>query len=446
MLSNGQRDRQKYPARSAEDFLGASDRGSAEWWRAVEEAGAPLVDRLGDGTVCVTFLWREAGHAGQRVYIDVNGVTDHHSATPQTLEWLPDTDIWFWQADLPSSWRGSYAFIPATTGGPSVYAEDTPEQRRLRQRAWWSGIMAGAKPDPLNPLRAHPSGWGALASALHLPDAPDQAAWSRIDSQEAMVPPIAPVAFTWRSALQGKARTVWSHLTADPSQPSPADGYPLVVLLDGQNWAGRMPVAPVLTAQTAAGHLPAAHYLMIDSIDGSHREEDLPPNPAFWSAIWHELVPLAQDIAPVCTDSRRRIVAGQSYGGLAALYAALERPNRWGGVVAQSASLWWPDPSLLQAGGRCPGAEGWLAERLRGDALPEGRVRIFLEVGSREDVMIDFSDSTHAALIAAGHTAVYRHFEGGHDALCWRGGLIDGLTWLLKPTNDCPDAIEESDT
>ncbi|HEJ7160577.1 TPA: VOC family protein [Serratia marcescens] len=36
------------------------------------------------------------------------------------------------------------------------------------------------------------------------------------------------------------------------------------------------------------------------------------------------------------------------------------------------------------------------------------------------------------ALTAAGHRADYRVFSGGHDALCWRGGLVDGVRQLLS--------------
>ena len=36
------------------------------------------------------------------------------------------------------------------------------------------------------------------------------------------------------------------------------------------------------------------------------------------------------------------MVAGQSFGGLAALQAVRHRPDRFGLALGQSASLWWP--------------------------------------------------------------------------------------------------------
>jgi enterochelin esterase family protein len=59
------------------------------------------------------------------------------------------------------------------------------------------------------------------------------------------------------------------------------------------------------------------------------------------------------------------------------------------------------------------------------------RLRVFLEAGSFEKVIRPASDRVHRALIDAGHDAHYRVYSGGHDPLCWRGGLIDGLSYLL---------------
>ncbi len=41
------------------------------------------------------------------------------------------------------------------------------------------------------------------------------------------------------------------------------------------------------------------------------------------------------------TDPRRTIVVGASYGQLAAAYAALQHPDVWGNVVAQSGAFYW---------------------------------------------------------------------------------------------------------
>lgn len=418
----------------ADALLAAPDRGTGPWWDRVAAVGTPLVAPIATDRSRVTFLWRHS-EAIDRVYIDVNGITDHHAASPQTLTRIDGTDIGWWQVDLPTDWRGSYAFLPATSADrPPSSGRDVTARRA--QRTWWRRLASGSLADPINPLAAYRSGWGGWASPLHLPDAPDQGAWRAFDRGAGHGAPTTR--FVWKSATLGIDRTVWSHVTG----ASRGHARPLVLLLDGRTWVERLPIAPVLDAETAARRLPPAHYLLVDSIAPEQRERDLRPNADFWSAIWDELLPLADAIVPVCPDRAGRIIAGQSYGGLAALYAVLDRPGRWGGAIAQSASLWWPDPALVRGRTRRPGAVGGLAARLRAGAFPPGRARVFLEVGSCEDAMIDLADTMHAALIAAGHDSHFRLFAGGHDALCWRGGLIDGLRLLLG-TSRSTDAETE---
>lgn len=417
---------------TAAALLASADLGSARWWRQVATLGTPLVEEVGDGHVRVTFLYREASLSIRHVYIDVNGVTDHHSYTPQSLARIAGTDVWSWQVRLPSDWRGSYAFMPATMDDRPPMPRGPAKARQISQKAWWIRTAAAARADPLNTLRAHPSGWGGPASAVHLPDALDQSAWREVDLGSHAYP--APPSLIWHSVMQGKRRTIWHHCTGLRSATPGQRDLPLVLLLDGQNWLHRMPLVPVLDVETAAGRLPPALYLFIDAIDGANREEDLTPNPVFWSALWEELVPMAATLAPITRDSARRVVAGQSYGGLAAIHAVLDRPDRWGAAIAQSPSLWWPDISLPSARIRRPGATGDLTRQLRSGAFPPGIRRVFMEVGSREDVMIDVARTMLGALERAGHETRFREYQGGHDALCWRGGLIDGLRWLLPGT------------
>ncbi len=72
----------------------------------------------------------------------------------------------------------------------------------------------------------------------------------------------------------------------------------------------------------------------------------------------------------------RTVVAGQSFGGLSALYAGLHWPERFGCVLSQSGSYWWPHRGGYQ--------EGMLLEQLNtGEVSAEG-LRIVLEAGVRE--------------------------------------------------------------
>lgn len=415
--------------------------GSHAWWREVGQNGAPVLMGLAGGLVRVTFLWRDPQgdehHSPIRqVLIDVNSLTDHHSAEPQGLAHLAGTDLWYWSVKLPADWRGSYAFIPLTAAQSAPLAVADPQQTRLAQRRWWRALMAQAQGDPLNPLACRRSAWGAEFSILQLPQAPDQSAWRALDHGLASVPPAERLRLLdWHSTLLGKRRRVWLFSTAgalaggDPQRP-------LVLLLDGQNWALHMPIYSALETQTRRDRLPPALYVLIESLDGLQRERDLACSAVFWQAIEEELLVLLAGLADFTACAQRTVVAGQSLGGLAAMYAGWQRPQRFARILSQSGSLWWPQVELLdhapdQPCSRKPGSRGWLTEQVAMASPAATRLRIFQEVGSREDVMIDVNDSHAAALRMAGHDLHYQIFQGGHDGLCWRGGLLDGLAWLL---------------
>ena len=57
----------------------------------------------------------------------------------------------------------------------------------------------------------------------------------------------------------------------------------------------------------------------------------------------------------------RTVVAGQSYGGLAAMYAGLHWPARFGRILSQSGSFWWPNVRLVTHFSEAEEQEmGWL--------------------------------------------------------------------------------------
>ena len=91
--------------------------GSDAWW---ETKTGPHIVREGD-RYRVTFWWRDplgTLSPTRRVWIYITGVTDHHqNAVPQTLQRIPDTDVWQWQTLLAPDWRGSYCFIPSEHDG-----------------------------------------------------------------------------------------------------------------------------------------------------------------------------------------------------------------------------------------------------------------------------------------------------------------------------------------
>jgi len=60
------------------------------------------------------------------------------------------------------------------------------------------------------------------------------------------------------------------------------------------------------------------------------------------------------------------------------------------------------------------------------------QLKIYMEVGSGEDIMVDLSQDLFQQLSTQQHQIEYRVFDGGHERLCWRGGIIDGLAYVFQ--------------
>ena len=395
--------------------------GSEAWWQSKK---GPEWEREDNGNYRVTFWWRdpqgtEKESAIHRVWVYITGVTDHHqNATPQSMQRIDGTNVWCWRVSLSANWRGSYCFIPTTRNDifSSLAVGAAPDRSELREG--WRQLLPQAIADPLNP-QSWQGGRGHAVSALEMPEAPVQPGWDRPEN------PVSPaVCLQWRSARLGNTRRVWVFTTGEAQ----AESRPLAILLDGQFWAQSMPVWPALTSLTHRGHLPPAVYLLIDAIDTTHRSRELPCNADFWLAVQEELLPLVKTTTAFSDDPQRTVVAGQSFGGLSSLYAGLNWPARFGCVLSQSGSYWWPH--------RGGGQDGAIVEQLKTGTISAQGLRIVLEAGIREPIIYRANQALYAQLPSAPQSIFWRQVDGGHDALCWRGGLMQGLMTLWQPLTD----------
>lgn len=391
--------------------------GSEAWWQS--KNGPDVVGF--QEQYRVTFWWRDpagtqATSAVKRVWLYITGVTDHHqNARPQSLERIPDTDVWQWQGEFSPEWRGSYCFIPSDNENDfadAVFYGEQPDRMALREG--WRKLLPHAVSDPLNP-QSWRGGRGHAVSALEMPDAPVQPGWDRPDT-----PYQNPVCLEWNSSRLRNRRRVWIFTTGEDTQERP-----LAVLLDGQFWAESMPVWPALTSLTHDGKLPPAVYVLIDAIDTEHRSRELPCNPEFWLAVQEELLPRVKTTAPFSDRADRTVVAGQSFGGLSSLYAGLNWPQRFGCVLSQSGSYWWPHRGAQQ--------DGLLIEQLKAGEKTARGLRIVLEAGRNEPLIFRANQAIYAELQHTQQPVFWRQVDGGHDALCWRGGLTQGLMTLWQP-------------
>ncbi|MGN9783176.1 alpha/beta hydrolase-fold protein [Nonomuraea sp. ZG12] len=347
----------------------AGEPGADEFWAA---AGAPASVPAGDGWVML-FLWR-----GSPATIDFESWSE-----PVPLRRWGDTDCWYAEVAMPARLRVTYQMRT----DDAVHA------------------------DPLNP-----DGAGGDRSIAATPDAPAQPHWPAVGPADVL--PLPRTRLRWTGGRLGGRRTVRVH---------PAGGGgPMVLLLDGDDWLYLHPAMTAFDAAVARGEVPAVTLVFVPV---QAREAEFGCRPELWEAIRDELLPLVAG-SGVPADPDRLVVAGQSLGGLSALYAALEFPDLVSRVACQSASFWWTPEAASQADPMGGPVGGAVAARLRERPDLSG-LRVAFDVGEHETRMLPHCELVETLTEQAGATVRVARSASGHDRAGWRHALLRDVAWAL---------------
>jgi enterochelin esterase-like enzyme len=315
---------------------------------------------------------------------------------------------WTLTLRLRADFRSAYQFCPSPvplTGRAVPESEDDE----------WLELLGRGVADPSNP-----SVFGAVwanpgpTSLLELPDALPQPYVRRRDG----VPAGETSEHEFAGEILGPSRKVWIYT---PPGFADLDGLSVAVLLDGDDWHDDFP--STLDNLIAARLIPPTVAVMVDSVDGPTRMKELTEHAAYVRFLTEELLPWAEKHWRTTRDPGRTVIAGQSLGGLMAAYAGLHAPHRFGLVLSQSGSFWWPSGSEFDVD-----AGVITREYVH---TPKQPIRIWMEAGLIEWTLRDQNRHLRDVLYAKGYDVTYREFHGGHDNACWRGGLADGLIALL---------------
>lgn len=268
----------------------------------------------------------------------------------------------------------------------------------LRDMGEWIRFLEDARPDESNPLRVV-NGRGAAASLFVGPDA--RVVWPSEDLS-------APETRAVREhdiAADVSARLSVARQRDVIVHDSEADPTCTLILFDGEIWRGN-------GVGWLTRRYPGLRVVTIDAGDLDERETELTDADRVGALL-----------QAVCDEAGAGpvMVAGQSYGGLAALEVALRLDVPVDEIVAQSPSLWW-------GGARRGIGEGTLMGDLRaGSVGPRRDVRLRLQVGTLEQTMRPVVDDCVELLRSKGAAVELDHYCSGHDVAWWREGLVRAL-------------------
>ncbi|MFA7763441.1 alpha/beta hydrolase-fold protein [Streptomyces sp. NRRL S-448] len=346
--------------------------GSEEFWAAA--AGPGSLPAEGGGWTTL-FLWRGAAA----------DLTFESWSDDVPLRRWRETDCWYAEVRMPARLRVTYQFLVDGT----AYA------------------------DPFNP-----AGAGGDRSVAATPDAPAQPYWPAFGADAYDVLPLPRTRVRWASERLGGRRTVRVH---------PAGGGgPVVLLLDGDDWLYLHPAMTAFDSAVAGGEMPPVTLVFLPTRD---REAEFGCRPELWEAVRDELLPLVAE-SGVPVDGDRLVVAGQSLGGLSAVYAALEFPDLVSRVACQSASLWWTPEAVKSADPLGGPVGGSVAARLRERPDLSG-LRIAFDVGEHETRMLPHCELVETLAGQAGATVRASRSASGHDRAGWRQALLRDVAWAL---------------
>lgn len=397
----------------------------AAFWAECAATGAPLIEAVASpaGATMVTFVWRETRPTSNVVLLEWISGEDFPD---RQLTHLPGTDLWHRSMVMRDDIRTSYQFAP----NDSLVRKADETDWETRQRGW--------VPDPLNPLRLVDERFEIDAGLLRFNDSvlalPRSAPEPWIVHDPA-VPAGTVDHHTFASKILGNSRDLWVYTPAGYGDRR--DSLPVLVLFDGERHDSVLRVPTVLDNLIAAGAIPPLVALMIGNVD---RGTELPCSEPFAKALVDEMLPWLGERYRVTGDASERVVAGASYGGLAAAWAGLTHPEAFGNVLSQSGSYWWkPDPRNAELELVLGDAPEWAWLPARVATMEPVPVRFWMEVGRLENrtsggdtpSMVACNRHMRDVLVSRGYAVTYREYSGGHDYVWWRSTLADGLIALL---------------
>ena len=373
----------------------------------------------------------------QEIFVDLNGVTDRRNVFGGIMTRRParggDDDRadaagatrYSIELPVPRGYRGALRFLPVPRG---LQVADRPTWLDVLERGFVPAgdhdlltvtdmrrkqVLELAAPD------ARPLIW--TGGGRPATDCRSGAGEGRTDVDEQVI------------TLGSSPRRIWIHRP----QRGPASA-PVLIVFDGERFirggllTGIDELVSPPSVVIAVDHAPVGEGGPDEDAAIGQRADDLVMNPRFCDDVLALVRRTAPDV------KARTIVAGASYGGLAAAFFSLRHPEAFRGICL-SPSFWesddqgrriWdlaPSRSDDRSDGTDGESESHESEPLEAVAHPT----FCVDHGTLETVIADSVAEATEEFAARGIDIVSRPFVGGHEYLWWRELMLVRLAEVL---------------
>jgi enterochelin esterase family protein len=384
---------------------------SSELWDHLQTSRTPHFDwQTSSNNYLTTFLY-QADADTKHVEIHGGGVFWEEVSMAQ----LPETDVWIAQIVLPPNSSGSYFFVKNPPAGIDYW-----ELRKLSIRDHFGRDRIDYKPWPAADKTA--SQW----SVYHTPDVQLEPLHDLQDEKQKG----QRISTSFRSQLLENERDLFIYL---PESFKPGESLPILIVFDGSSYFHGLKVPKMLDSLIARKEIPRVAALFPCSIDTPTRNRELPCNQTFVNMLASELLPFAEKSFGLYRGDRC-VVAGSSFGGLAAMFAAIEMPKLFTHVISQAGAFYWSHNY------DAPTSHSLLLRQIKEtQVLP---MRLYFDAGLRDNSytqdglhphILEINRALREQLDEMGFSNYHYHeFEGGHDYACWRRTFPSALRYIFS--------------
>ncbi|WP_144611521.1 esterase family protein [Bacillus cereus] len=200
----------------------------------------------------------------------------------------------------------------------------------------------------------------------------------------------------------------------------------LLIVFDGNSFINNLSIAKTLNYLIYEKEIPTCIAVAIEPVN---RLEELTYNDKMNAFLTEELLPWIQAKYRVHQEANHTTIAGFSFGGLAACYAALQNPHIFGNVLSMSGSVHWKKDGYKN---KIPWIENQISTIHSNRTQPD----FYIAAGELENKpLLTANRRLYKASKEKEYQITYEEFQGGHDGIWWREKLFDGLKVLIFTKN-----------